>query len=105
MAAAQTNAVFDAVVKFPPIGGEGDGRMVKTTGAVCGPILEELDNTMPAVMQGIPPDKNTRKLSNKHTAYSLRICRLSSRTCVVRTFVTNAPIRHSPRSRVNRVRS
>jgi hypothetical protein len=46
-------------VKFPPIGGEGDGRMVKTTGAVCGPILEELENTMPAVMQGIPPDKNT----------------------------------------------
>jgi hypothetical protein len=59
MTAAQPNAVFDAFVKFPPIGGEGDGRMVKTTGAVCGPILEELVNTMPAVMQGIPPNKNT----------------------------------------------
>jgi hypothetical protein len=94
MAAAQPNAVFDAFVKFPPIAGEGDGRMVKTTGAVCGPILEELDNTMPAVMQGIPPDKNTRNESNKYTTYSLRICRLSSRKCVVRTFVTNVPIRH-----------
>jgi hypothetical protein len=59
MAAAQPNAVLDAFVKFAPIGGEGDGRMVKTTGAVCGPILEELDNTMPAVMQGIPLDRNT----------------------------------------------
>jgi hypothetical protein len=59
MAAAQPNAVFDAFVKFQPIGGKGDGRMVKTTGAVCGPILEELDNPMPAVMQGMPPDKNT----------------------------------------------
>jgi hypothetical protein len=57
MAAAQPNAVFDVFVKFPPIGGEGDGRMVKTTGAVRGPILDELENTMPAVMQGIPPDK------------------------------------------------
>jgi hypothetical protein len=57
MAAAQPNAIFDVFVKLTPIGGEGDGRMVKTTGAVCGPILDELENTMPAVMQGIPPDK------------------------------------------------
>jgi hypothetical protein len=59
MAAAQVDAVFDAFVKSPPIGGGGDGRTVNKTGAVCGPVLEELEKTMPAVMQGIPPDKNT----------------------------------------------
>jgi hypothetical protein len=56
MAAAQLDAVFDAFVKFPPIGGEGDGRMVKKTGAVWGPILEELAKTMPVIIQGIMYD-------------------------------------------------
>jgi hypothetical protein len=60
MAAAQLDAVFDAFVKFLPIGGEGDGRMVKKTGAVWGPILEELAKTMPAVIQGISPETSSQ---------------------------------------------
>jgi hypothetical protein len=62
MAAAQLDAVFDAFVKFPPIGGDGDGRMVKKTGAVWGPVLEELAKTMPAVIQGIPPETSYKPM-------------------------------------------
>jgi hypothetical protein len=36
MAAAHLDAVCDAFVNFSPIGGDGDGRMVKKTGAMWG---------------------------------------------------------------------
>jgi hypothetical protein len=95
MAAAQLDAVYDAFVKSPPIGGGGDGRMGEKTGEVCGPVLEELGKTMPAVMQGIPPHKKTWKLSNKCTAYNLHAgFRLESALFVPlwRTLISHWPV-------------
>jgi hypothetical protein len=54
MAPAQLDAVFDAMVKFRPVGGDDDGKMVKKTGVVWAAILGELHATMPKVIQNLP---------------------------------------------------
>jgi hypothetical protein len=52
MALAQLDAVFDAMVKFRPVGGDDDGKMVKKTGGMA--IVGELHVTMPEVIHDLP---------------------------------------------------